>query len=67
MNYKYHSHRHESKPAPTLLTIYSGRECIGLILNRGKSGWEAFDADQHSLGIFATEQAAADAISGTAV
>jgi hypothetical protein len=58
---KYHHSAPQHKPA--LLSIYSDRTCIGLILSRGKAGFEAFTADDKSLGLFSTEQSAADAIS----
>jgi hypothetical protein len=45
-----------------MLSIYEGQRCIGFLLNRGRTGWEAFDADEVSLGIFPTQQAASDAI-----
>lgn len=40
--------------------------CIGFILARGQSGFEAYDAADHTLGIFPTAKSAADAISGAA-
>jgi hypothetical protein len=46
--------------------LYSGRTCIGHILNRGKLGFEAFDVNDTSLGIFTTTKLAADIISTTA-
>jgi hypothetical protein len=46
-----------------LLHVYDGRRCIGFILTRVKQGFEAYDADLASLGIFPTQQA--DAISET--
>jgi hypothetical protein len=53
-----------SNPTPSqrLLSVYSGRECIGFVLPRGKVGFEAFDTDQRSLGIFPNQKGAADAI-----
>jgi hypothetical protein len=45
-----------------LLAVYAGTECAGFLLPRGKSGVEAFDADNRSLGIFADQKSAADAI-----
>jgi hypothetical protein len=48
-----------------LLSVYSGRECNGFLLDRGKAGCEVFDANEKSLGIFPNEKAAA-AISETA-
>jgi len=50
---------------PALLSVYSGRDCIGFLLNRGKVGYEALDANEKSLGVFPSEKAAADAISGS--
>jgi hypothetical protein len=48
---------------PSLLTVYDGRTCIGILLMRGKAGVEAFDRDDRSLGIFETQELAARAIS----
>jgi hypothetical protein len=45
-----------------LLSVFDGRRCAGLLLHRGRVGWEAFDANETSLGIFATRQDAANAI-----
>lgn len=41
------------------------KECIGFILRR-RHGYEAFDSDARSLGIFHDMQAAADAVSAAA-
>jgi hypothetical protein len=46
-----------------LQSVYSGRERLGRIVCRGKLGFEVYDADDHSLGIFPTVKAAADALS----
>lgn len=48
------------------LAVYDGTRCIGFLMPRGKSGVEAFDADDRSLGLFPNEKAAADAISARA-
>jgi len=45
-----------------LVSIYDGRECVGFVISRGKLGFEAFTADQHSLGIYPNQKGAADAI-----
>lgn len=46
-----------------LVTVYSaGHGCIGFVLARGVSGFEAFDAEQKSLGLYPTQKAAAEAI-----
>jgi hypothetical protein len=42
--------------------IYDGRECLGFVLSRGRSGFEAFDRDEHSLGLHPTAPAAANAV-----
>jgi hypothetical protein len=50
-----------------MLSLFDGRALLGFILARGKSGWEAFDADQRTLGIYPTQRDAADAISANAI
>jgi hypothetical protein len=45
-----------------MLSVYSGTVCLGHLLNRGKLGWEAIDADDRSLGLYPDEQSAARAI-----
>lgn len=47
----------------SLLSVYSGRTCVGFLVLRGKAGVEAYDADDNSLGIFSDQQSAAAAIS----
>jgi hypothetical protein len=36
-----------TKPLPTtgMISVYSGRECLGHVLTRGKSGFQAFDTE----------------------
>ena len=41
-----------SAQAPRLLSIYDGRTCVGFLLERGRSGFEAPDSTEHSLGTF---------------
>jgi hypothetical protein len=48
-----------------MVAVYDGQRCIGHVLGRGKSGCEAFDADNRSLGIFPSQREAAAAIMGT--
>ena len=45
-----------------LLSAYDGQRCLGLVLARGKLGFEALDCDEHLLGIFSTQSEAATAI-----
>jgi hypothetical protein len=41
-------------PAPTMVSVFDGRELAGFILSRGKLGFEAIDRDEKSLGLFPT-------------
>ncbi len=47
-----------------LVYVYDGRTCLGHIISRGIAGFEAFDVDDRSIGIFATQAAAAAALKG---
>jgi hypothetical protein len=47
------------------MTLHNGRDCIGFLLSRGRSGVEAFDANERSIGIFADAKTAAEAVSTT--
>jgi hypothetical protein len=40
-----------STTAP-LAYVYDGRQCLGHVLSRGPKGFEAFDRDDKSLGLF---------------
>jgi hypothetical protein len=48
------------------VSVYNDKTCIGFIINRGRAGFEAYDRDENSLGTFASEKDAADAISHSA-
>jgi hypothetical protein len=43
-----------------------GTRCVGFLLSRGRSGFEAFDADTRSLGLYPNQRAAAVAVCGAA-
>lgn len=45
-----------------MLSIFAAGACVGFVLARGKLGHEAFDAEQHSRGIFSTQAAAVAAL-----
>jgi hypothetical protein len=45
-----------------LAYVTAGREAIGHIIARGKLGFEAFDREQNSLGVYATQREAAAGI-----
>jgi hypothetical protein len=51
-----------AKPTAPLVSVYSGSTCIGFVLGRGVSGFEAFDADQRSLGTYPSEREAVAAV-----
>jgi hypothetical protein len=46
----------------SMRSVFDGRRCIGFVLPRGRSGWEAFDANDVSLGRFPTAKEAADCL-----
>jgi hypothetical protein len=43
-------------------TAFAGRKGNGFLLNRGRLGWEAFDANERPIGVFEDQAAAAAAI-----
>ena len=47
---------------PAMFSAFDGRECLGFVYARGKSGFESFDASEKSLGTFETPREAASAI-----
>jgi hypothetical protein len=47
-----------------LLTVFDSGRPIGFILDRGVSGYESFDANEISLGLFETQHRAATALRG---
>jgi hypothetical protein len=44
-----------------LLSAYDGQRCIGFVCSRGKLGFEAFDSEERSLGVYGTQREAAAA------
>ena len=64
-----HHHRPASPTRPThersvsaILTVYVGQRCLGWTMHRSSTGWQAYDAEQRSLGSFESQRAAIDAI-----
>jgi hypothetical protein len=45
-----------------MVSVFDGRCCIGFVTSRGKAGFESFDADQKSIGLFRSEADAAAAL-----
>jgi hypothetical protein len=48
--------------SPMISVLDGGRICVGHLLRRGPAGVEAFDRNDHSLGIFSDADRAAAAI-----
>jgi len=51
-----------SSTRPTLVTSFVGERVVGMILARGITGWEAWTADEKSLGLFISAKDAHAAI-----
>jgi hypothetical protein len=45
-----------------LAYVTDGREAVGHVLARGRAGFEGFDRQEHSLGLFKTAAQAANAV-----
>jgi hypothetical protein len=54
--------RNHKREASAFVSIYDGRTCVGHVHNRGRAGFELFNADDRSLGLFPTQRAAIDAL-----
>jgi hypothetical protein len=48
--------------ASPMMFVSDGRDCVGFVFARGKSGFEGFDRDERSLGLFDSAAAAANAV-----
>jgi hypothetical protein len=48
--------------ASPMAYVYDGREALGHVIARGKAGFEAFDADDKSVGLFPSQREAANAV-----
>jgi hypothetical protein len=55
-----------ARSATTPISVYDGRACLGFILARGRAGFEAFDREERSLGLYPAAPAAANAVSAAA-
>jgi len=51
-------------PTPRWQAVYIGQTCIGHIMRRDRRGFEAFDINDVSLGLFPDPRSAANAICG---
>jgi len=54
----------ESKwsPSTSMLAVYSGRQCVGHLMRRGRAGIEAYNVGGASLGMFGSMHAAVMAL-----
>src|SRR5262252_3245261 len=64
------AYRHQKGAAMTVLvepfaSVYDDRSRLGIFLARGRGGFEAYAADDHSLGLFPSPRKAAAAITTT--
>jgi hypothetical protein len=50
--------RSRTEQSAPMISIYDGRQCVGFVVERGRSGFEAFTAGERSLGMFKTRDAA---------
>jgi hypothetical protein len=50
------------KGSGALAMLYNGQQCVGHLIRRGKCGVEAFDLDDRSLGVFASQFEAIEAL-----
>ena len=50
-----------------LAYVYDGRECLGFVLSRGRAGFEAFDREERSLGLYPAAPPAANAVRAVGV
>jgi hypothetical protein len=58
------SGKQKPQAEPRWQAVYIGQTCIGHILRRDRRGFEAFDVNDISLGLFPDPKSAANAICG---
>jgi hypothetical protein len=63
MTARQHHATSKASSHPAMVSVYDGTTCIGWVLNRGKAGFEAVDADERIIGLFKTQKQAADVLS----
>jgi len=52
----------KAMPSTGMLAVYDGQICVGHLLARGRSGVEAFGANDESLGVYPTQKEAMQAL-----
>jgi hypothetical protein len=53
-------------PASNLVSVYDGTKCLGHVLHKPRVGYEAFDRDDKSIGVFTSQREAANALGDAA-
>ena len=51
------------KPTAPLVSVMAGNVCLGHLIKRGPQGFQAYDRDDRSLGLFPSSSQAAAALS----
>jgi hypothetical protein len=46
----------KAAPSSSMLALYEGQRCIGHLIVRGKSGFEAYDIEDRSLGVYPSQR-----------
>ena len=54
--------KRKTEPSDSKVSVYYGQSYIGHVLARGPEGFEAYDHNEQSLGVFKTEDEASTAI-----
>jgi len=54
----------KSTTAAPLSYVADGHACLGFVISRGRAGFEAFDHEERSLGLFKTAAQAANVVFG---
>ena len=57
--------RKENREPSSFAYVHDGRTCVGHVIGRGPTGFEAFDREDKSLGLFKTQAEAARALPGS--
>jgi hypothetical protein len=54
--------KRKAEPSAAMVSVYYQQRYIGHVLARGREGFEAYDHNEQSLGVFKTEDEATTAI-----
>ena len=62
--HKRRAGRKENREPTSVAYVHDGRTCVGHVIGKGPAGFEAFDREDKSLGLFKTQAEAAAALPG---